>query len=455
MKAFLSLMIFLITLSSPTFGDFTSAKIEKFKWDELEVVYLEDSRFPMYTMMVYFADGALSDDSVKGLTQASMDYLTLGTRRFSQKDIAINLEFFGAGHAPNVTHEYSTYMVSGLTKDISPTIKKICHLFQDATYPVKELSREKKRILDSLENMASNPGALASRVFREESLSGTPYSYPVDGKIRDIKKWNQKLLKEKLGYLNNTVKKRIYLAGPRDVLKIKNVINNECGWRGQGRFERTVTYKKPGKSEKPKITLVPVPKSNQAQVRIGKFLAQDEIAQPELMSLASSYLGGGFTSRLMRVLRVQNGLTYGVGAFAGGQKQYGRSGISTSTAIQNITKLLVKTKETLELANAGEITPTDLERAKGSLAGSYPFGFESSASYIGQLLYLDHVGRPYSDLFKFPEIVMSFNASQVAKESKTLYNWEDLHIVVIGPKSLLAELKAFGAVEVRRFKDYL
>ncbi len=447
-------VLLLISLSLGA-KDFFSGKVKKLKWDNLEVIYLEDDRFPTYQFNIYFADGALSDGSVKGVTSAAFNFMTLGTRRFNRQDIADNLEFYGTSYGSNVTHEFSSYSVSGLVKDIGPTVKKICHLFQDASYPKEDLNKEKKRILDSFENLVSSPGALASRAFREESLSGTPYSYPAEGKTTDVKKWNKSLLSKKLDYFNKSVKKRIYITGPKEVLLIKNVVNNECGWKGQGTFERVVNYKKPTKHLKPKITLIPIPQANQAQVRIGKFLSNDEINEPELMQLGSHFLGGGFTSRLMRVLRVESGLTYGVGAFAGGQKQYGRAGISTSTKVESVGLLLEKTKETIKKASAGEISPANLLRAQGSLAGSYPFGFESTSSYLSQLTYLDHRGEPYSSLFDFPEKVRAFNSEQVAKIIQSLYGWEEQSITIVGPRSLKKILEKYGDVTVKNYKKFL
>lgn len=447
-------LFFLFTFSSGA-TDFFSGKVKKLTWENLEVIYLEDDRFPTYQFNVYFADGALSDEGVKGVSSAAFNFMTLGTRRFNRQDIADNLEFYGTSYSGSVTHEYSTYSVSGLVKDINPTMKKVCHLFQDASFPERDLNKEKKRILDSLENLVSSPSALASQAFREESLSGTPYSYPVDGKSGDVKKWNKSLLSKKLDYFNKSVKKRIYLTGPKEVLEIKNIVNNECGWKGQGTFERVVSYEKPKKRARPQITLIPIPEANQAQVRIGKFLSKDEIDQSELMSLASHFLGGGFTSRLMRVLRVENGLTYGVGTFAGGQKQYGRAGISTSTKVESVGMLLEKTKETVKKASAGEIKPENLSRAQGSLAGSYPFGFESTSSYLAQLSYLDHRGEPYSSLFDFPEKVRSFKSDEVAKMIQRLFGWEEQQITIVGPRSLKKTLEKYGDVTIKNYKSFL
>jgi zinc protease len=429
-------------------------KVTKLKWEDLEVVYLEDDRFPTYSLIVYFADGALKDGKVKGVADATLSFLSLGTRRYSRKEIAGNLEFYGAGYSSKVTHEYSSYSIFGLVKDMEPTLKKICHLFQDADFPLPEVKKEKKRILDSLENIISNPSALASRVFREQSLRGTPYDYPVEGKIRDIKKWGRNHFKSHLAYLNKDVKKRIYITGPKSVLKAQNIINEDCGWKGKGLYERVESYKMPKEGDAPRITLIPI-SGNQAQVRIGRFLSHEMVSDPDLMHLTSNYLGGGFTSQLMQVLRVQGGLTYGAYAFAGGQKQYGRSGITTSTKKESLDELIGKTKDTVKKVIAGEINPNQLKQTKGSVAGSYLFGFESSSDFLQGLSYLDHVGRPYSSLIKFPERVRSYSSENVAGMSRVLYNWESLDIVIVGPRSLKKELKKYGNVEVKSYKDFL
>jgi zinc protease len=451
----LGIWILLLTHISLSANDYFSDKVEKFKWDDLDVVYIEDNRFPTYAIGVYFADGALSDGKVKGVTDAALSYMDLGTRRFSREEIADNLEFFGVGLGSEVTHEFSSYMVSGLVKDIIPTMKKVCHLFQDATYPMNELKKEIKRSVSDLQNSAQNPGFLASRAFREISLAGTPFSYPVDGKIVDIKKLNSSLLKEKLNYLNHSVKKRIYITGPKNVLQIKSTLLQDCGWKGQGTFVRNVDYKYNGVKKGPRITLVTIDAGNQAQVRIGKTLTEKDAGKTELKKMTSNYLGGGFTSQLMNVLRVENGLTYSVGAFAGMQKKYGRAGIYTSTNIETLNKLLAETKKTLDKNAQGDIDERGFQLTKGSLAGGYPFAFESTKAILSQLMTLDHLGESYSTLVESPAILRSITKNDLIEDLKSTFSWNEQDIVILAPKNVLSTLKEFGSVDVKSYKEFL
>jgi zinc protease len=461
LTAFLTVLVFssLINVSGPVLANSSiKEKIKHFDWDGLEVVWLEDNRFPTFDMAIYFADGALSDKRGEdGLTNAMFNLLPMGTRRFGRQEISDNLEFYGVSHGAYVTHEYSTYNVSGLLKDMNPTVKKICHLFEDAIYPKKEIAKEKKRFIDSRKNLANNHGQLINTAFRALSLKGTPYEKAVGGTIKSIRKVNQKNLKKKLDYFNKVVKKKIYITGPKEVLSLKKTILDDCNWKKTpGQFVRSVDVSSV-KSPKPQIYLVTVPKANQAKISMGRYLPENLVdsRESELMALSSEFLGGGFTSMLMKELRVKRGLTYGAYAFAGGQKQYGRSGISTSTKADSVGELLKVTQEVIENIINSNYDKKDLEVVRGGLKGSHPFKFEKNSSFLSQLLFLDHIEEDYETIYQFPAKVSRIKSGDVEKKIHELYGVKTSTIVVVGEKSLAKALSKFGKIQVIPYKKFL
>ena len=445
----------LILINSSALG-FGKDRIEKLNWNGIDVTWLKDDRFPTYNVKIHFGDGALSDHSKRrGETSMMFKMLDKGTRRFSQKDISDHLEFYGTQWGSFVSHESVVYEVSGLVKDMAPSMKKICHLFKDARYTNAELKKYKRMLKNSAKSAVKNHSAIASASFRELSLKGTPYSYPVSGKITDRKKVSSKNLKRKLSYFNNEVRKKIYITGPKGVLGLEKIIKNDCGWTGnEKQYERVVKYEPKKKSLTPTIYLVAVPKANQSQVRLGRFLNQGEYEDGELSSLATEFLGGGFTSKLMREIRVKRGLSYTVSAFAGGQRQYGRSVISTFTKTKTTNEILHVIKNVLNDVKTNGIIPEELERARGSLVGSFPFRFESSTAYIQQLMHLDDINKSYKSLYEFPEIIKGFKEPVVRKKLDSLFNWQNLTIVVVGPKSLKKQLSEFGKVIKVPYKEF-
>jgi zinc protease len=434
--------------------------IKHLNWNGIEVVYIEDNRFPTYDMTVYFADGALSDkNGEKGLSVHSFNLMDSGTDKLTQQEILDQLEFLGTEFNADVTHEFSTMSVSGLTKDLNTSMTQICSLMRSATFPDNVVKKELELERTGLQSLISSPQGLSERVFREISLGNTPYSYPVAGKIKDLKTLKSKALREQLNYFLDKVKKRIYVTGPKSVLSLEKILTDECKFKGSvNDFVRSVENPKKRKTQQ-EFVFVPVPDANQVQLRMGRFLNFDETGERNLDALSSDFLGGGFTSMLMREVRVKRGLTYSIGAFVSTQKQYGRAGITTFTKNQTIDKLIQVIDESISNLKTKGISDAELEHSTSGMIGAYPFKFESNTAFLGQLLFLDHIGKPYTDLFNFKDSVSKYKALDVSKRIDTIFGIKKQTIFVLGDKSIESKLKSltkkYGKLRIVDYKNYL
>ena len=434
--------------------------IKRLNWNGIDVIYIEDARFPTYDMVLYFADGALSDDKgPKGLTNHAFSLLDSGTPKLSQKEIMDQLEFYGTEFNSDITHEYTTVSMSGLAKDLNTTMVQVCSLFREANYPANIVKQELDKERSELQSLVANPQALSDRIFREVTLDKTPYSYPVTGKLKDLNLYTPTLLRAKMDNFLDKVKKRIYITGPKSILSVEKILAENCKLKGTSSdFVRSINYKKQKKT-KSEIVFIPVPDANQVQVKIGRFLNFDEIGDRRLATLASEFLGGGFTSRLMREVRVKRGLTYSIGSYISSQKQYGRAGIATFTKNSTINKLVEVINDSLLKIKKEGISSEDLDRSRGSIVGAHPFKFESNKAFLSELLYLDHIEQPYSELFEFNQAVLKYSASDVARKIEEIYGSKTQTIFILGDKSIEKEVKKlspkYGKYKSLSFKSYI
>ncbi|MBY0413314.1 MAG: insulinase family protein [Bdellovibrionales bacterium] len=456
----LAAMMFSVQVMGQVKAPSIEDNIKRLNWNGIDVVFIEDNRFPTFDMTLYFADGALSDPAGQaGLSIHSFNLMDSGTDKLSQSEILDQLEFLGTDFSADVTHEYTTVTVSGLTKDLKISMGQICSLMRGANYPDGVIKKELDLERAGVQSLIASPQALSERIFREVSMGGTPYSYPVAGKLKDLKNLNSKDLRARLDYFLDKVKKRVYLTGPKSALAMEKILKDDCHFKGSpDDYVRSVEAPKK-KKYKTEFVFVPVPDANQVQLRIGRFLNFDETSERNLDALASDFLGGGFTSRLMREVRVKRGLTYSIGSFISSQKQYGRAGVSTFTKNQTIDSLIQVIDETVTKIEKVGIAADDLARSTEGMVGAYPFKFENNSAFLAQLLLLDHIGKPYSDLFDFKDAVTKYNAKDVAKKIGDIFSMKKQVIFVLGDKSIQPKLKAltkkYGPLKVLDYKPYL
>lgn len=451
-------MALLFSIGLGVQGNELTDRIEKMSWDNIDVAYIEDSKFPTYNITLFFADGAIKDGRTKGVTQMMFNLLESGTNRFSLNEIADNLEYYGVSTGSNVTHEFSSYSFSGLSKDIIPTTKKICHIFRDAVFPKKELAKAKKSIMAQKLNIVSDPGQLSSVAFRDISLRGTPYVSDVSGRLADIKRMKNSYLKDRLKYFRSDVKKKLYITGPRTVLNIRNIIKKECGFNTKADFVRTVDAKpkKLKKFDKPIIHFVEVPKANQAQIKAGIYMSKDEDPGFENLEFMSQYLGGGFTSILVKELRTKRGLTYSAWATAGMQKDYGRSILATFTKEDTVNQMVQEILNILkDNSDPEKISMAEIEKVRKSIKGGFAFQFQKPSSFMRQLVSLDNTGLDISKFLNYTNYVDKISQEDVAKTIYSAFPYDKVVIVVLGDKGIKNSLKKIGRVKTYSYKSFL
>jgi len=441
----------LALLSTTAMGSSFLDSIKREKWGDLEVVWIEDNKFPRFNAAIYFQDGSLSDP-FSGLTRGTFDQISAGTSKESQREIAEFFDFYGVDLKHSVTHEYSVFSVQGLTKDIDPVMNKMCELFRDAQYPEKELGSYVSRSKSHLKNLVTSHSALADRIFRQISLIETPYSVPVEGTLETFDKLTPLGLKDRLSELNKT-KKVLYLTGPSEVHKMQEILIRKCKWTAETSFKK-LDLKKP--SSQSAIYLVPVPGANQAQIRIGRYVIPQEIkGKYDNFAFLAGFLGGGFTSKLVQELRVKRGLTYSAGAYVSMQRDYGRAGIMTFSKNESAAEAITIIRDIFQEISAKKFTSEEFKHQQGHQIGGFSFGFEETNAFLSQIMLYDHQERNLQELVNFPNLIASLTPDALAQANLEAFPWERMTIVVIGDKSLEKTLSRIRPVRILNYKDYL
>lgn len=171
----------------------------------------------------------------------------------------------------------------------------------------------------------------------------------------------------------------------------------------------------------------------QAQIIMGMPLIKRN--DPDYYALvAGNYIlgGGGFDSRLMKVLRDQKGYTYGVYSSLAPMSEAGLFRIAYSTQKKNTQASLADAQAVIETFIAEGPTEAELQQAKANIIGSFPLRFDSNSKLLNYLSLIGINQLKSSYLEDYPKAIQQLTVKQVKEAWQRRVKFRDLHIVVVG-----------------------
>jgi len=235
------------------------------------------------------------------------------------------------------------------------------------------------------------------------------------------------------------------VAGDVDAKKLKGDLERAFGVWKPSKVPPTPSYKEPELSGS-RIRLVDKPGQTQTHIRIAQFGIKHD--DPRFFdTLVWNYVlgGGAFSSRLMKVVRVEGGKTYG--ASSSFDRNLDKGSFVASTFTRN-AEAVATTKLILgEIAKMDKDGPTkdEVAAAVANIAGGYGLRFQSASDIGGALIgaELHNFGREY--LTNFPLQVGKVDADSAKAAAAEVLDPKSYVIVMVGDaKDLEPQLQRAG-----------
>jgi zinc protease len=144
------------------------------------------------------------------------------------------------------------------------------------------------------------------------------------------------------------------------------------------------------------------------------------------------FSGGGFSSRLMKSIREERGLTYGI--YAGLDSLFGGSVLvgSAATANGKVAEALTVLRDEWKRMAEGGPDQTEMDDAIAYLTGSQPLQFTDSRSIAGTLLAMRRNDRPLDWLERRPERLRAIGRDKAAGLAAKLLVPASLSLTIAG-----------------------
>lgn len=373
--------------------------------------------------------------STAGASHFLEHLLFKGTKRRTSLDISSAIEAVGGETNAFTSKEYTCFYARVIDKDLPLAVDVISDLITSSVVKQEDVDAERKVVLEEIAMRDDDPSDLIHDLFLEKYYGDTPLGRSILGTVDSIKSMSQNTV---FNYYKKRYRPQDLVVAVAGNIKHKNVVRLVEDALGKDNFldQSKESYQVRSSSNvkvagKGQVTLLDR-KTEQAHIVYGiPSVARDDKRRFAL-SILSSALGGGMSSRLFQEIREKRGLAYSTYAY---NQQFAGSGVlsfyvgckpdKAEEAISIIQAILQ------DVAQHG-LTSEEISRAKGAVSGSLVLSQEDTGSRMtrigkselvyGQVISFDEILQEISEVT--PEQIKEI-ARQILPASPTL--------AVVGP----------------------
>ena len=404
--------------------------------NDLTLLVSESRRLPLISINAFVLAGASRNPLQRpGLAALTSRLLDEGTEDHSADEISEMVESTGGSLSTFCERE-----ISGISELVtSPHLILGLDLLQEMlrcpVFPEERFQMERQKVLSRLQAMGDDPQFVAANRLNGWVYQNSPLQYPVLGTEESVAELGVGELRDfhrETFAPQNTI---LVVVGDIEAEEVQSLCeerfsdwhNPECRQVDPAHFERqSKTIRDEHFMEKEQITI---------------FLGHLGIrrANPDYYALQvmDTILGSGpgFTSRIPRKLRDEQGLAYSTyaGISPSSGLDPGRFVAWITTSPENRQKALDGLLFEINDLSQNGITDQELATAQDYLTGNFVFEFQSNVNIAQFLLATElyELGQDYAQ--RYPEIIRKITREEVHRVARQYLDTVHYATVVVGP----------------------
>lgn len=289
--------------------------------------------------------------------------LSKGTKHKSSFEIAQLFDKYGAHLEISPGLDFVSISLYSLNKNLAPVLQLLVEILSEPTFTQKEFDQAKSVFIQNLKVNNEKTSFLASKLFRK-NLFGDTHPYGSELEETDVRALQPKHLQKHFGDFFDSPK--IFVSGKIESENEKLIRDTFTQWRhstGRKQVQHAI-------QSQPQHQRLQKKESVQSSIRMGgmSILRSHPGYVPVLF--VSHILGGYFGSRLMKNIREEKGLTYGISASIHSLKHDGYLIIGADVNKENVDLTFEEIRKELKTLRTTNISSRELETSRNHFIGS-------------------------------------------------------------------------------------
>lgn len=384
------------------------------------------------TVNIWVNVGSLNETREKsGISHFFEHMLFKGTQR-RPGGIDREVEALGGRTNAATSYDFTHYYITLPSEHTDLAIDMIADITQNSTFPEEEIAREKEVVLRELDQRTDDPASFASFTMRQDFYKVHPYQLPVIGYADSLEKLTRDdfLAFMKKHYVPNNM--TLIVAGDIEVEQVLQTIKEKFGAMQPGELA-VESYPQ----EPPRTKEVREIRRDVSQGYLIYAWPGPSIKQPEdvyAMDVLITLLSDGRGSRFYKKLRKELGLVTAIDAGYFTQKEPGIFSVYAEFPYENRAAVEGAILSELRRILDGDLSETELERAKTVLLANEAFGAETGAGLARTLGFYSIVAGDYTFALTYPEEIRAVTAKDVIQTARKYIDPDIYYQLVLVPQ---------------------
>lgn len=398
----------------------------------------EQHQLPMVTMTIAFDAGARRDPAGKaGLAALTASCLTLGTKELSAAQFNQQTDFMGSSIAVSAGRDYAQASFTSLKKYQDDTLHLLAAALTEPALSDSEITRKRDERVAAIKAAEEQPDYVAGVAFSKALFGDTPYGHPDGGTAESVAKLTPQDVREFYRAQYKLGGAVIAVVGDVKAGEIKAKLQQALDAL-KGSVAAQAEPPAPSVAEGIHPTLI-----NRSVVQATIILGSGGIARsnPDYYRLqVMNYIlgGGGFASRLMKVVRSKAGLAYGISSAFDAGKFAGSFAVNTQTKNKSSNETLQLILEQLRDIQQHPVSDAELASAKKFLIGSFPLKLDRQGSIASFMLQVELYGLGLDYAERYPKLIDAVTKADIQRVAQKYLHPDALVLIAVANQAAAA-----------------
>ncbi len=357
-----------------------------------------------------------------GISHLIEHMLFKGTRKKTSRDILFLLEKKGGLSDGFTGKEISGIYIRAPEDAYRELANLIKEIVEEPSFDSKELEKEKLIVLSEMKSSKEDPEERVFDLLSEAIFENHPLGRSIIGEKETIINITRDEI-IKFYYENYNVENTLYIS----VGKFDNNFYPDIKIKkGKPNTPSTPTQCKKKMKMEPRKDLT------QVHVAIGTMVPGIKSKERYSLSLASTALGGGMSSRLFQTMREEKGLVYSISTFYNAYEDIGLFGIYFVIDKTKLYQSFEVLKNEIEKIKKEGFKKEEIKVAKSLVKSSIILGMENPYSRMVRIANWKLLTGEIPDIEETLKIYQSKNADEVSEIFNKFFSSQEKSMALVG-----------------------